>query len=130
MNIPVSAKNIGQIEDPHVKSHLREIREDLARAVNGKLTFGSPQDQAQKQLGNLDGVWPGTLAVGYTVTTPGAPNTEFTVTHNLGRVPIGYDVKSLDAAAIIYDSRKALWTPTQMFLKCNAASVNLVLFVH
>lgn len=106
------------------------LRKDLARSINGRIDFGSPQGQSKKVPGNIDGTWPGTLTGGYTITTPGVADTEFTVTHNLGRIPTGYEVKSKDKAAIVYDSRKNLWTTTQMFLKCNVATVQIVLFVH
>src|SRR4029077_2544455 len=114
-----------------VRKTLLAMHTKYARALNGRIDFGSPQGQGMTppQTGNIDGTWPGTLAAGYMITTPGA-NVEFTVTHNLGRVPVGYDVRSIDAPAHIYDSRKALWTKTQMFLKCDQTTVHLVLFVH
>lgn len=130
MDIPIVPEEIERIQDPVVKSSIVNLWNKLTRSINGRLDFGSPQGQSIKQTGNIDGTWPGTLAAGYTITTPGGANTEFTVTHNLGRVPTGYDVKSINAAAHIYDSRKNAWTTTQMFLKCDQASVSLVLFVH
>jgi hypothetical protein len=97
------------------------------------LYIGDAQSQLKKLTGNVDGVFPNpnnALVGGYPITTPGVANTEFTITHNLGRIPAGYDVKAIDQAAIIYDSRRNAWTKTQMFLKANAASVNITLFVH
>src|SRR5580765_364114 len=115
MNIPSAPPSMHKIKDKGFRDLLSEQWAHLSRAINGKLDFGSPENTAQKSSGNLDGVWPGTLAGGYTITTPGAANTEFTVTHNLGRIPTGYDVKSIDGPGIVYDSRKNLWTATQMF---------------
>lgn len=129
MDVQIVPGELNQIKDPQLKSALLGMWTKLVRSVNGRLDFGSPQGQAKKLTGNIDGTWPGTLAAGYTITTPGA-NVEFTVTHNLGRIPTGYDIRSIDAAAHVYDSRKTLWTTTQMFLKCDVATVHLVLFVH
>jgi len=130
VNIPVVPDELALIEDPKLRMALQSMWTNLTKAVNGGLYLGSPQEQAKGLLGNVNGLWPGTLAGGYAITTPGVANTAFTVTHNLGRIPIGYDVKSIDAAAHIYDSNKAGWTKTQMFLKCDVATVHLVLFVH
>lgn len=130
MDIPINFDDLNQIEDPKVRSALIAMHSHYIRAINGRLDFGSPQGQSKGTTGNIDGTWPGTLAGGYTITTPGVANTEFIVTHNLGRIPVGYDVRSIDAAAHVYDSNKNLWTKTTMRLKCNTATVHLVLFVH
>lgn len=62
------------------------------------------------------------------VTTPGTANTEFTVNHGLGRVPVGYLVVGRDKAAIIYNSTTA-WTETAIYLKCNVATVAIRLLI-
>jgi len=129
MDIPLVPGELGQIKEDNVRKPLLSMWWRLAKALNGRVDFGSPQGQSKNQTGNIDGTWPGTLAAGYTITTPGA-NVEFTVTHNLGRIPVGYDVRSIDAAAHVYDSRKNLWTDKVMFLKADQATVHLVLFVH
>lgn len=90
---------------------------DISRALNGGVEFGSPSN------GNINmrGFWVDTI-------TPGA-DVEFTVDHNLGYIPIGIIVVSVDKAAIVYASRKNQWTETQLFLKCNVATVSLQGFV-
>jgi hypothetical protein len=129
MNISAMPNEILLIKDEQLKQALVSMWNNLSKSINGGLYLGSTQEQAKGFLGNVNAVWPGTMAGGYAITTPGA-NVEFTVTHNLGRVPIGYDIKSIDAAAHIYDSRKTLWTTKVMFLKSDVAGVHLVLFVH
>jgi hypothetical protein len=62
------------------------------------------------------------------IVTPGTANTEFTVQHNMGRVPIGY-IWNVDQACTVYDSRRANWTDQQLFLKCSVVSANLYLVV-
>ena len=90
---------------------------DISRAVNGNIEFGNPKDGPV----NVNGSW-------HDIITPGA-NVEFTLTHNLGRIPVGIHVISLDQAAIIYASRKSQWTATQAFFKCSNATVALTAFV-
>jgi hypothetical protein len=62
------------------------------------------------------------------ITTPGGANTEFTVTHNLGRIP-QMALWNVDAAAIIYDSRRGDWSSTEVFLKCDQATIGLTVLV-
>jgi hypothetical protein len=99
--------------------------QDVAQTLNGGVEFGGPnQVSTDNPSGsiNISGSWVDT-------TTPGVANTEFTVTHNLGRIPVGILVVSVDKAAIIYASRRADWTKTQLFLKSDQATVALVGFV-
>ena len=72
--------------------------------------------------GNLDAVY-----VAY--TSHATANTEDTVTHNLGRVPVGYLVIDRDKAGMVYSSNKAAWTTTTMRLKCDVASTTATLLV-
>jgi hypothetical protein len=62
------------------------------------------------------------------ITTPATADTEFTVVHSLGRAPTNY-IWNVDRAAIVYDSRRANWDQSQMFLKCNVASATVYLIV-
>ncbi len=72
--------------------------------------------------GNIDGVY-----VAY--TSNAVADTEDTVTHNLGRIPVGYIVVDRDKAGIVYSSSKNTWTTTTMKLKCNVASTASTLLV-
>lgn len=60
-------------------------------------------------------------AVQMSVTSPGVANTEFTVTHNLGRTPTCY-IANVDGNAVIYDSRRVNWTASVMYLKSSGAT--------
>lgn len=62
------------------------------------------------------------------ITTPGTANTQFTVQHNLGRVPINY-IANINAAGSVYDSARSTWTDELMYLECSAASAILYLIV-
>lgn len=62
------------------------------------------------------------------VTTHGTANTEFSVAHGLGVVPLGYIVISRDKAAVIYDSTTA-WDREKIYLKANTATVVIRLLI-
>jgi len=97
---------------------LKKRLEDVSRAINGAIEFGSPAGGVK----NVSGFWADTI-------TPGVADTEFTVNHNLQYIPTGIIVFSVDKAAVIYASRKNQWTKTQAFFKANLATVNLQGFV-
>jgi hypothetical protein len=102
---------------PHKDPHVRRRIEDISRVVNGGIEFGNPKTGSL----NIQGFWVKLL-------TPGA-NVEFTVNHNLGYIPSGIIIISVDSATVIYSSRLASWTTKQMFLKSSLAAVNLVGYV-
>jgi hypothetical protein len=62
------------------------------------------------------------------LNTPSTPDMEFTVVHNLGRIPTGY-IWNADGAGSLYDSRRANWTESQMFLKFSGGQTALKLIV-
>lgn len=62
------------------------------------------------------------------VSDTGTADTEFSVSHNLGRVPSGFVVTKTNKAGIVYDSGTA-WTATAIYLKCSAANTAVTLQV-
>lgn len=58
----------------------------------------------------------------------GTADTEFTITHPLGRIPAGFLVTRIDKAGTVYDSGTP-WTNTTIYLKCSAASAVVTLRV-
>lgn len=97
---------------------LRKLYEQLARVVNGGISFGNSLHSLPD---NIDGVWLST-------TTPAGANTDFTLTHNLGRVPSGWIVAMQDKAASVYFGGVAA-TTTELTLRCSVASVAVRLFI-
>lgn len=89
------------------------------RVLAGNVSFGASTTDTGR---NIQGEW-------HSGTTPGTPNTEFSITHGLGFVPNGYDTKRFSANGIIYDSTTA-WTNTTVYLKSSAASANYTIFLH
>src|SRR5512143_1797638 len=60
------------------------------------------------------------------VTFSGTPDTQTTVAHNLGRIPTRYIVTLQDRAGNVYVSGgtgATAWDATNIYLKCNVASV-------
>jgi hypothetical protein len=55
--------------------------------------------------------------------TPITPNTEFSISHSLGRVPMGYIVVSQTATGNFYDGSTSNTSAT-LYLRCNTASVS------
>lgn len=94
----------------------KRVWEQAARIVNGGISFG-----AGTTKDNIDGVW-------VTVANTGAANTNFVVTHNLGRIPVGYWLMQKDRAVDIYTGTIAA-TTTQITLKATVANAAVVLFI-
>ena len=105
------------VKDVEVNAALQNIWQQLARVLNANISFGNPTAGPD----NMKGAW-------FDGTTPVGANTDFTVTHNLGYIPQGWLVIFQDKAASVYQGATT-WTDTQIFLRCNTASVHVRLFV-
>lgn len=63
------------------------------------------------------------------VAAPAGANTEFAVTHNLNRIPVGYRVAARNNAGNVYNSTTA-WTVSQIFLKCDTSGTQFTLEIY
>lgn len=70
-----------------------------------------------------------TDSVHVNVQAAGVANTEFAVTHNLGRIPVGFRVADRNNVGNAYNSGTA-WTTTQIFLKCDVAGTQFTLEIY
>lgn len=61
-------------------------------------------------------------------TSNATPDTEDTLAHTLGKIPTGYIVCGKNKAGIIYDGSTS-WTATNIYLKCDTASVTFKLII-
>ncbi len=95
---------------------LRSVYQNLVNVVNGDLGFGDGT-----LADNVSGAW-------INVVAPVTPNTDFTVTHNLNRLPVGYWPMQKDRACDVYTGSVAS-TKTQLTLRATVASAVLRLFV-
>lgn len=91
------------------------------RKVYSNISFGQATDNSDEGQ-NIAGQW-------VTGTSPATANMEFSINITLGYIPVGFDVKRINANAVFYDSGTA-WTSSKIYLKCNVASVGYTLFVH
>jgi hypothetical protein len=93
---------------------------EVARSISFLDAAGGTAD-GRKPV-NLDAVW-----VQY--VSNASADTEDTVAHNLGRIPVGFLIGLPDKSAIIYESGTAM-TLTDLYLKSSATSttVNLLVF--
>lgn len=88
--------------------------ERLARVLNKNVSFGATMNNTDDDR-NLD-IWK------FHGTSPGAANTDFTLQHSLGRIPItivGQDTKD---GSVIYRSPVTAWTKTSVTFRSTGAS--------
>ena len=101
-----------------VQEGLRRWNEINAKVLAGNVSFGSSNTDAGKNIQ----CWHGSG------TTPGTPNTNFTVTHNLGYIPatiVGQDTNN----GGLLGRGSVAWTKTQATLRCTtvSAAYNVIL---
>jgi hypothetical protein len=102
-------------------TQFRKLWEQMRAVVNNHISFGNPNDpEIQGGVDNVDGIW-----VSFTIATA---NTDLTLTHNLGRVPVGYIVMSKTAACDIFTGTVAA-TTTQITIQGTVAGVSGWLFI-
>lgn len=119
MNIPTTLDVLQISKKDTLWNRFRNVYRIIVRAINGNIEFGNPTSGPA----NIRGNW-------ITVTTPGVANTDFTVTHNLGRPAVGYIVMTKNAACDVYASPTANPNPnTQIILRATVATVALTIFV-
>jgi len=85
----------------------------------GKIAFGSVVDGNHGE--NIEGEH-------QVIADTGDANTEFSVTHTLGRIPTGYLVTSNNKAAVVYTGTTT-WTSTTIYLRCDAANCAISVFI-
>ena len=86
---------------------LLRLYQTIARIINGGLGFGSGASATSTD--NINNAWAN-------VTTPAVPNTDFVVTHNLGRAVAGYWLALKDRGVDIYTSPTANADPQHTFI--------------
>ena len=97
--------------DKNLEQELLSFSIELSNILNGGVNFPD----------NFD-------AEILSVADSGTANTEFTVSHTLKRVPIGFIVLNINKAGVVYDSGTA-WTTSAIYLKCSTANTVIKLLV-
>jgi hypothetical protein len=113
------SKIVASLELKNVKdttwSMLQRIYQQTAKTINGGLSFGDGT-----HTDNISGFW--------TTQTPALANTDFTVTHNLHRLPAGYLAMEKSAACDVFTGSVAP-TTTQITLRASVGGVTLRIFI-
>lgn len=103
-------------EDPNASFlYDNQLRTLLLAAQNLSLTQRAGAVQNNDKAGNLSAVY-------VVFTSNGTANTEDTITHTLGRIPIGYIPVKQDKSAVLYSSGTTD-TSTIIYLKTSVATV-------
>lgn len=90
--------------------------------LQGRVSFGTGVSGIDGM--NIEGTW-------RTYTSNATPNTEDTISHTVGSIPLGYIVVSQDKAGSIFQQAGTgtAWTSTNIYVKCSVASVTFLLFL-
>ena len=107
-----------EVVEPFKKS-LNTDLVNLFLLAQGRIRFGGGGDGDRGE--NISGEF-------QVVADTGSADTEFSVAHTVGAVPVGYLVIKVDNAGVIYDSGTA-WTSTTVYLKSSAANSAVTLFL-
>lgn len=105
--------------------YARDIDRDIQNITNafaGRIRFGNATDGARGE--NIAGEV-------QIITSDATPDTEFSVTHTLGSVPVGRIILYQDKAGSLYQgpSTGTAWTDTTAYFKCDVASVTFAVFL-
>lgn len=105
---------------------------NITTALQGRIRFGANSTSTGSQ--NI-GASAASSTMGeniagqfVTFTTPALANQPFTVSHNLGSVPIGHIVASKSAAVDVY-GEPSTWSTKSITLKATVPSTNVTLFL-
>lgn len=94
----------------------------IFRVLQGRVSFGTGVDGVSGQ--NVEGEW-------QTYTSNAVANTEDTIAHTIGSIPLGYIVVNQDKAGSVYQgpTTGTAWTSSNIYIKCSVASVTFLLFL-
>lgn len=104
----------------HDPANVVKTLERVHKILRGNVSYGNLTITDEGR--NVDG-WPVTGVV-----TPAVADTTFSVTHGLGRIPVGFHVMSKNKAVDVYESGVA-WTNTTISLKASVATATVKLFI-
>jgi len=117
MKVPRPTLPIAPRELDEFTGVLSDVLNNLVTVLNGRISLGD----AKAGSANIEGH-------PLDVADTGTADTEFILTHNLGRVPVFY-LWNTSKSGTVYDSQRSLWTTSTLRLKCSAANAALKVFV-
>ena len=104
-----------------------EVLSDVYKAMRGNISYGrqSEPQNASNSTGIATDNIDGTFAK---IASTGTHDVQFSMTHNLNRIPIGFHVINKSKAGDFY-SGATTWTATKIFLKCSVDNVSATFFI-
>jgi hypothetical protein len=101
---------------------LDKQQKNIITALQGRLRFGDAADNEPGE--NIQGEF-------QSFTSDATPNTEFSVAHSLGAAPLGRIVLWQDKAGALYQgpATGTAWDATDVYFKCDVASVAFLVFL-
>ena len=108
-----------QVNEEQYARNLDDDIKQLAILTQGRIRFGTGADGVNGE--NISGQF-------QVYTSNGSADTEDTIAHTLGSVPICYIVMKQDKGSVVYDSGTA-WTATNVYLKQTVATVATTIFL-
>lgn len=123
MKVVKTSNYVDSKTDP--ENHIRNVDSDLTSlflALQSRVRFGDATAGTYGE--NLSGKF-------VTYVSNAVANTEDTIAHNIGSVPIGYLILWQDKAGSAYQgpATGTAWTTANIYLKCSVASVTFKLFI-
>lgn len=106
-------------EDHRFKEDVYKATSNILVGLNKGLSLGDGTNDDENQ--NMD-IWHSGA-----ILTPGVANTQFTVNHGLGRIPIGYHLYFNDQNGQIYAS--GVWSVTQAFFKWSIGVTTIKIYL-
>lgn len=116
------AKDYTFNENRDLKPQVRRLDANLKKLFDlaqGRIRFGRGNDGDRGE--NLQGEF-------QVFTSNATPDTEDTIAHTVGAVPVGYIVLKQDKAGSLYLGSTA-WTSTNVYFKSDVASVAFTVFL-
>lgn len=109
----------------NAEDYVADVNSDLTNiflAISGRIRFGSGADGVAGE--NISGQF-------QQFTTSATPDAENTIAHTVGSVPVGYIILGQDKAGSLYQlaGTGTAWTSSNIYLKCNVASVTFLVFL-
>lgn len=113
----------GQYNDDEL--YTRQVNFDILNIINclqGRVRFGTGTDGQDGE--NIAGQF-------QQYTSNAVANTEDTIAHTLGSIPVGYIVLWQSKAGSFYQgpTTGTAWSSSNIYLKCSVASVTALLFL-
>lgn len=127
------AQNGGKIRKPRANAEPGEAHKfnedvykattDILQGLNKGISYGDGTPGNVSETQNIDGWHSGP------VVTPAVANTQFTVNHGLGRLPIGYHLIFGDQNGFLWAANTGAWSATQVFFKFTAGVTTIKVFL-